>query len=355
MKLIKTLFILSSLLFFVITQAQDGLVAHWSFDSLSNNQFINHVDGQPGGTVYGSQLVPGPIGNALSFDGVNDYARIPEDNMAPPAILKFLNKGSISLWFRVDHIPTDFGIRPIFYYGGEKPCDFFDAANGGMIIEVGHSPIHNGSKRLYFTEWTNGCTYPSFCYDSWNPIVEGQWYHYVAVVGGNFNTGYLDGEEMDDRKYNFGYTYTHEFFSDAVTPENLWIGRGYWDATDVFFEGAIDEIKIFDHPLNQAEVDSLFAEGFITTDITSNFTENIQIDLYPNPAGKIINLKLYHQGTGQLTFKIYNTAGKIVLIEEVRNNNDLTSIDISNLRKGIYIYSIDEGSKTIKSDKLIVR
>ena len=120
----------------------------------------------PGGTIYGCQLSPGPVGNALEFDGIDDYARIPGDNMLPPAVLSTLSVGSISLWFRVDDIPTVNGIRPIFYYGREQPCEFFDAANEGVIIEVGHSPIHNQSKRLYFTMWMNGCTYPSFCYDS---------------------------------------------------------------------------------------------------------------------------------------------------------------------------------------------
>ena len=47
--------------------------------------------------------------------------------------------------------------------------------------------------------WMNGCTYPSFCYDSWNAIIEGRWYHYVAVVGSNFNTGYLNGQLMKSK------------------------------------------------------------------------------------------------------------------------------------------------------------
>jgi hypothetical protein len=163
MKLIKFAFSLTLLFFFSFLNAQSGLVAHWSFDSISNNQFIDHVTNEIGGTVYGCQSIPGPVGNALCFDGIDDYARIPGDGLPPPSVLSELSEGSISVWFKVENIPTIFGIRPIFYYGNEIACDFFDAANEGMIIEVGHSPIHRASRRLYFTEWTNGCTYPSFC------------------------------------------------------------------------------------------------------------------------------------------------------------------------------------------------
>ena len=70
MKRIKILFIFLNLLIFTISNAQNGLVAHWSFDSITNNQFVDHVTNQPGGTVYGCQSVSGPVGNALYFDGV---------------------------------------------------------------------------------------------------------------------------------------------------------------------------------------------------------------------------------------------------------------------------------------------
>jgi hypothetical protein len=70
--------------------------------------------------------------------------------------------------------------------------------------ELGHSPVHPASEFLYFTIWKNGCTVPSFCYDSNSEIPTGVWHHFVAVVGEDYNTGYLNGEEMTNRWYNFG-------------------------------------------------------------------------------------------------------------------------------------------------------
>ena len=354
MKQTKLLLILCGLLVFELSNAQDGLVAHWSFDSISNSQFIDHVTNQMAGTVYGCQSVPGPVGNALGFDGLDDYARIPGNGILPPAVFSGLSEGSISVWFRVDNIPTINGIRPIFYYGREFACDFFDAANEGLIIEVGHAPIHAGSKRLYFTQWTNGCTLPSFCYDSGKGMVQGKWYHYVAVVGSNFNTGYLNGQIMTDRHYNFGNSNTHEFFSDALSPENLMIGKGYWDSNEMFFMGAIDEIKVFDHPLTQEEVDLLYMEGNPLS-VFQQEGDNSAMSIYPNPASEKLNLDISRYFNNPLTFSIYSSTGVLVYQLKIIESSKSTTIDLSSLSKGLYFYTLKEGSRIVNTNKLIIQ
>ena len=335
-----------------ILQAQE-MVAHWSLDTLINDKFIDHVTDDFAGTAYGAQIVPGKVNNALEFNGTSHYARVPGDGQAPPEDFSKLSVGSISLWFRVDDIPMEYGIRPIFYYGREDACNFIDAANEGMIIEVGHSPIHNQSRRLYFTTWKNGCTFPTFCYDSWNPIEVGEWYHYVAVVGSDFNTGYLNGQVMDDRVYNFGNIFSHEFFSDARAHENLWIGRGYWDSNDMYFDGAIDEIKIFNYPLSPAEVDTLYQEGFpvIITDVPAS--DEIQFEVFPNPAQNEIRVRLDNRDGRSLTFNLYNSSGKLMLQQTIEDLSRERSVDISSLPEGLYFYAITENSKIIATHKLV--
>ena len=355
MKLIKLTFHFAFLFFFSFSNAQTGLVAHWSFDTIVNNQFIDHVTNEIGGTVYGCQSVPGPVGNALGFDGINDYARIPGDGLSAPAVLSELSEGSISVWFKVEDIPTTSGIRPIFYYGNEIACDFIDAANEGMIIEVGHSPIHQASRRLYFTEWTNGCTYPSFCYDSWNPLSESQWYHYVAVVGSDFNTGYLNGQLMTDRNYNFGNASTTEFFADALSDEALWIGKGHWATSDMFFKGAIDEVKIFDHALNQQEINMLYTEGNPLSVNKNEGVSKLSVRLYPNPSNGTINLDIPYDNDLSMAFEVYNSAGSMVYKLEASELKKSNTIDLTSLSKGLYYYTLKDNSGAITTDKLIVQ
>lgn len=233
---------------------REGLVAHWSFDEGQGTAVTDSTLNGSDGIINGAQWATGPGGYALEFDGVDDYVDITE---MPP--VSTLGVGSLSLWFRADDIPSDNGILPIFYYGSRDSCaNMFDASNQGIIIELGHSPVHYGSENLYFTIFADGCAFPSFCFDSRHAISEGEWHHFVAVVGEDFNTGYLDGVEMLDRRYNFGTAYYSQFFEDAASHEALWIGRGFWDAEPMYFDGAIDDVRIYDHALSAQEVSEFY-------------------------------------------------------------------------------------------------
>jgi len=240
-----------------------GLVAHWTFDEDSGNIVSDSSGFGNNGTVYGATWTTGAVDGALEFDGIDDYVQIPDNSSPPPVHLSNLSDGSISIWFKFDHVPTGNGIAPIFYYGANDPCENMpDAANQGLVIEVGHSPIHLGSKRIYFTIFADGCDFPTFCFDSRDPLIEGEWYHFVAVVGTfrniGYNTGYLNGEEMTNRIYNFGNKWHSLFFAHTVKHETLWIGRGYWDANPFYFNGIIDDVRIYNRPLSTKEVHILY-------------------------------------------------------------------------------------------------
>jgi hypothetical protein len=236
----------------------DGLLAHWTFDEGSGNVIGDFSGYDKSGTVYGALWTKGAVNGALDFDGIDDYVQVPNYFSLPPSHLASLGEGSISAWFKCDSIPADYGIMPIFYYGAYDTClNVPDAANQGLIIEVGHSPIHPESKRIYFTIFADGCTFPSFCFDSAEDVTEGEWHHFVAVVGENYNTGYLDGQELVNRNYNFGNSSCSQFFADVIKNETLWIGRGYWHGNTAFFDGAIDDIRVYNRPLSAQEVQEL--------------------------------------------------------------------------------------------------
>ena len=235
------------------------LVAHWSFDSDVGNEVMDMIDNNYPGTLHGTEKVNGPVQKAYNFDGLNDFIEINVDTLNPEHKLHLLDKGSISLWFNCDTIPQVDGIAPIFYYGSSDSCaEMPDAANQGIVIEIGHSPIHQGSKRLYFTVFADGCNYPPLCFDTNFPIEQDQWYHLVIVIGDNTNNGYINGFELIDRNYNFGNSSMSLFFSDAVKHDKIMIGRGFWDAKEVFFDGIIDDIRIYNKDITHEEVNYLF-------------------------------------------------------------------------------------------------
>lgn len=151
---------------------------------------------------------------------------------------------------------------PIFYYGGEDLCEDekISGDNTGMVIQVGHGGIFP-SKSLFFSHFDKACAEPALCFDTNNGsgIIETEkWYHFVGVIGGDYNTGYLNGEELKNRHYNFKSDSTSMFFKDYLSHEKLWIGKCIWLGKESYFDGFIDEVRIYNKPLDSNEVKELY-------------------------------------------------------------------------------------------------
>jgi len=336
MKTTTSLLLLILLFFGSPGLSQSNLVGYWSFDNTQKNTIFDGSSYANHGINYGAKLIDGRKGKALEFDGKDDYVRIYGEFKNTPGVLNDLGKGSISLWFRVDSIPTKYGIAPLFYYGAEEKCDFFDAANKGLIIEIGHSPVHLGSENIYFTIWKNGCTYPSFCFDSGEPISTGEWHHFVAVVGADYNTGYLDGQEITQRRYNFGDNTYSQFFEDALAHEKMWLGKGHWDRTTQHFNGAIDEVKIYNKPLSKLEVASLYSSnGDGTVTGWPGKTSSTKIKIYPNPVFHRLNYDLTDLKEEISQIEITNMTGNVVV--QYTLNEKKQSLSVEKLEPGTYL------------------
>ncbi len=75
------------------------------------------------------------------------------------------------------------------------------------------------------------------------PDTSGRWHHVaISVKSGDINT-YLDGELMDHET---------DTYTTIDAPTNLHIGNGYGNAR--FFEGNIDDVRIYDHAVSVVEI-----------------------------------------------------------------------------------------------------
>ena len=242
-------------------EGNNDLVAYWNFQEadLTSPVVQNILRNGLNGEIYGAIRDEG----VMVFDGNDDYVAIRGINK-----LASLGKGSISVWFKFasDPIGTLGGppnCHPIFYAG--------DGKNPGLIIEVGHSPISQNTK-LYFTINTTGgdaFAKPVFCFDSNVNLQKDQWYHFVAVVGDDFNTGYLNGQELIDRHYNFAVGGGDKqelgptnsiFLNDLAEVTECWIGRGVFLGSQQYFDGEIDDVRIYEEALGKEQVLKLYNE-----------------------------------------------------------------------------------------------
>jgi hypothetical protein len=348
----KKLILAGILLLVIITgYGQGSLVGHWNFDNIRGDTIFDQSGFNNHGMNQGAEVVEGIHGSALHFNGEDAFAEITGDGNTPPEILSELGKGSISIWFKVEHIPTEYGIAPLFYYGMKGKCDFFDAANKGLILELGHSPIFPGNEHLFFTIWKNGCTYPSFCYDTGFPVSENEWHHFVAVVGEDYNTGYLDGKELDNRRYNFGNSSYSQFFADVLAHEKLWLGKGHWDRTTQYFKGIIDELRIYSKPLSDQEVKALYEGTPTTAENRTELNPDQFIEIYPNPVKNKIYFDFSQLKDEIRKVKIIDMTGKTIHNQQIKNSN---SMDVKTINPGVYMLMLT-GQKGNYQKKILIQ
>lgn len=228
-----------------------GLVARWSFSETSGvataDQGPNALDGE---LLNGAQFAGSILGNGLQLDGVDDYVDI-TDAGAFPSVIGGLSQGTISVWFKFEGTTTSGEIFPVFYMG--------DGVGGtgqtSAIIEIGH--FNAGNTMLYWTTFRDDLQpIPTMCFDTGFDLDPGQWYQFAVVVDPSGNTGYLNGQELTARHYNFADATSPEFLEDISLQEKVWIGRGFlgFGPWDQYFPGMIDEVLIYDRPLSGTEI-----------------------------------------------------------------------------------------------------
>jgi len=80
------------------------------------------------------------------------------------------------------------------------------------------------------------------------------------------------------------------------------------------------------------------------------------IKAYPNPATDFVNVEVNTKEDHILKLRLYDIAGHLLNNPiEIRNTQDKRDalIPLTNLRSGIYVYTLSENNKVIYSDKII--
>jgi len=85
----------------------------------------------------------------------------------------------------------------------------------------------------------------------------------------------------------------------------------------------------------------------------SNTKETIQSDflIYPNPVNEILTIDFSNAISSEVTIKIYDLLGKLILEEEINNQKNL--INVSKLQSGNYFLKIEKDNTT--TGKMIVK
>ena len=214
-----------------------GLVGYWKLDeasgALSDSSGYGNNGTQSGGVAYGAT---GKVGNALSFDGVNDYVDI-GNNLEWPGALTFLSwhqrttrdtvnaDGIFGNWFWDSNVNLRKGWTQRYYINTDSLCLLIELTNG----------------------LTNQETQP--CYT----VNLGNWY----LVAGVFSPAdrsvklYVDGELRSSATGSTGF---NQIAYDSPYPMRI----GYNPVNGGYFSGFIDEARIYNRALSAAEIKAIY-------------------------------------------------------------------------------------------------
>jgi methionine-rich copper-binding protein CopC len=238
----------------------DGLVAHWKLDETGSGSFDDASGYQYSGTAYGS--LPSENLPALNFlntrslysDGTNDYL-VTDENSTLTGNTTF----SVALWF---YIPT--GATTNGNYGR-----FVDwgTASGGQSAQI--SIYSNTENQLFVGHWATGqASSETFTNDEWHHAV---WVRTGGNDGHSGNKLYLDGSEIA-LDIDVGSNITPN-----VTAGPYYIGGN--GSGSFYIENRLDDVRIYDRALTEAEISAL-ANGNQpdTSDTTLTLDEALDID-----------------------------------------------------------------------------
>jgi hypothetical protein len=327
----------------------DSLKAYYPFNGNANDESGNENHG----TVIGATLTTDRFGNensAYLFDGLNDFIQLPSDFD--------LETRTVCVWFNAESIG---------YFNRIFTVDHPDLQYGSTKIMVN---AESNADYLNMTRWV-----PTYHYEI--GISKEAWNFAVLSINGNTLKYYLNGLFMDSLQGNY-------IISDYGEPKAF---LGVSSLTDSrFFDGKIDDLRVYDRELSAKEVLRLYTEDMddlynydtiityetdtITVYDSIAVTDTLMVDVslagledphdinrikvFPNPANEIININTgaYENMVGY-SLRITNAQAQTVF-ESLINEQEF-QIEVNDFgAEGLYFLRIISPSQEVVEIKKII-
>ncbi len=212
------------------TKQTSGLIGLWSFngpDISGTTAYDRSGQGNNGTLTSGPVVTEGKVGQALSFDGTDDYIALTDSTTLKPA-----------LWTVAAWIYADTGA--VLYRGIFRPSYGSGYTSGFLLLidNANRVAIRYGNGTAYVNSMNSGTS------------VLGAWHHVAATFDGTTMALYLDGVEKSSiNASTFGYSVTNDSASIAEGP-----------GTEKF-DGLIDEVRLYNYAFSAPEIVALYNMG----------------------------------------------------------------------------------------------
>jgi hypothetical protein len=216
-----------------VINGNSPLKGSWHFDEGSGTTAYDNSGNGNNGTLYNSPAwVDGKFGKALSFDGSNDY-------VTTPIVSNILTDFTMEAWVKAPSVPGD---RRIVMGSGWNYNDWYIGVNLSS---------NTGAPARKWLFWVAGNSQIAYLAAP-DEIVAGAWYYLVATYEGTTGKFYINGN------YIGSFTFTRKTDTNPFQ-----IGRSY---NGEYFNGLVDEVRIYNRALTSEEVSDLYQNyGYTTT------------------------------------------------------------------------------------------
>ena len=217
-----------------------GLVGHWTFDG--KNMVSNVADSSAtglNGMLIGQTSTTttiGRIGQALSFDGSNDYVQIPNGT----AIGGLRNNFSIGFWTRLDSTPAS-GDKAFIWPG--------ETTDNGFHVRYSNQKINFTLKGV--ADYTTNASFFTST---------GSWHHIGIVLDASNDAHfYKDGIFIE--------TVAGATQGNVNSDDQYYLGaatNGGSNPSRFFLDGDLDDFRIYNRTLTASEIKRLYGIGATT-------------------------------------------------------------------------------------------
>jgi len=220
-----------------------GLVASYPF---TGNAF--DISGHNyNGTVNGATLTNDRFGNpnsAYSFNGTNNYI----DLSGYVSSFNFTQPASISFWVKSN------------YDGGQ--AIFSESASGAAPystnIDIGNNTTTSLSNELVLVTHQNSTTnfyIAGYTTSNRNLLFDNNWHHIVSVYDSVSTKIYLDNALLS---LSCNYGTNNGQYGNVPNATIAVLGTRYASGYGAFFNGSLDDVRIYNRVLSSTEVSALF-------------------------------------------------------------------------------------------------
>lgn len=297
-----------------IETGEPGLVAHYKFENNTNDSTPYNNHGVAGGDPVYEVVTnrPNASGMAIKFDGDQDSVLVPN------AVQLISDYTTVSFWIRVDGQNLSDAEAYLMSFGSWQER---------WKISL---PQH---LKVVWTTNGNNAQFDEFISDmdsgDGNELTLGFWWYVTMVHDGTDDIIYLDGQEVNRKPVNTKLNSTALPFGIGNNP----IEGGQ------YFNGAMDEIKIYNKSLTAEEIQSLYENGTTTGTFDPQEVHKYVQLVYPNPTANELRVDHSFAQGAQLMVRLFDLQGRQVghqKLNEQTNINGQIILNVSHLQPGMY-------------------